>query len=123
MWNQREWSKWMQIEHQPNSNQACDQDSDPWLKRFTRWGERLRAARLDSVVSVLLDVAEPLGPIGAQLLWVAQPTLGLFVSHTEIDSLARWLDEPGGVARLRTHLIEPASTGNANNTDTGGKHL
>jgi hypothetical protein len=89
------------MERQPTSNLT----DDPWSERFARWGERLRAARLDSIVGALLDVAEPLGPIGAQLLWVAQPTLGLFVPSTEIDSLARWLDEPNGVARLRAHLL------------------
>ena len=113
----------MQIESQPQPDLVCEQEPDPWLERFTRWGERLRAAHLDSVVGVLLDAAEPLGPIGAQLLWVAQPTLGLFVSHTEIDSLARWLDEPGGIARMRAHLIAPANPDNASYTDTGDRHL
>ncbi|MBN1563927.1 MAG: hypothetical protein JXA10_08810 [Anaerolineae bacterium] len=94
------------MEYKPSPNSIPDALGDPWPERFTRWGERLRAARLDHLVGALLDIAEPLGPLGAQLLWVAQPTLGLFVAHTEIDSLARWLDEPDGVARLRAHLLE-----------------
>jgi hypothetical protein len=101
--------------HQPGSNPELTQVGDPWPERFARWGERLRTSRLDSIVGALLDVVEPLGPIGAQLLWVAQPTLGLLIPRKEIDMLARWLDEPGGVARLRAHLIEPAAENSETN--------
>jgi hypothetical protein len=100
------------MEHQPNPIQTVPTDA-VWIARFARWGQRLRTARLDGVIGALLDAADPLGPLGAQLLWVAQPTLGLWVPRTEIDSLARWLDEPGGVARLRAHLIEPEDETNA----------
>jgi hypothetical protein len=77
-----------------------------WEPRLARWAERLRAARLIGAVGTLLDAAEPLGPLGAQLLWVAQPTLGLFLPRAEIASLARLLDEPGGVAWLRERLTD-----------------
>lgn len=93
------------MKHQPNANSALDPADDQWPERFARWGERLHAAHLDNIVGALLDAAEPLGPISAQLLWVAQPTLGVFVPRVEIDSLARWLEKPGGVARMRAHLL------------------
>jgi hypothetical protein len=71
----------------------------------------LRAARLSGVAGALLDAAEPLGTLGAHLLWIAQPTLGLFVPRAEIDALARIMDEPGGMAWLRAQLIEGESDG------------
>jgi hypothetical protein len=53
---------------------------------------------------VLLAAAEPLGPLGAQLLWVAQPTLGLFMSRDRITSVARLLEQPDGLTWLREQL-------------------
>jgi hypothetical protein len=61
---------------------------------------------LDGLVGALLEAVEPLGPLGAQVLWVAQPTLGLWVPREEIATLAQRLEAPGGVAWLREQLIE-----------------
>lgn len=55
---------------------------------------------------LLLDVAEPLSPIGAQVLWVAQPTLGLFVESEKISAWAHLLEDPQNIARLRDSLEE-----------------
>jgi hypothetical protein len=87
------------VEHLP--------DDERWTPRLARWARRLRAARLDGVVGALLDAAEPLGPLGAQLLWIAQPTLALFVPRDDIASLARLLDDPEGIVWLREQLVEP----------------
>ena len=65
----------------------------------------VRAARLDGLIGALLDIAEPFGPLGAQMLWVAQPTLRLLVPRDDIAALARLLEAPGGVAWLREQLI------------------
>jgi hypothetical protein len=73
-------------------------------RRLAGWSVRLRAAKLEGMVGALLDAAEPLGPLGAQVLWFAQPALGLFVSADEIDGLASLLDDPAGVAWLRAEL-------------------
>lgn len=78
-----------------------------WARRLARWSQRLRVARLDGLAGALLDAAEPLGPLGAQVLWIAQPALGLFVPRSEIDALARVLDQPGGIAWLREQLTGP----------------
>ena len=82
-------------------------DAGYWTPRLARWSRRLHAARLDGLVSVLLDAIEPLGPLGAQLLWIAQPTLGLLLPRDEVASLARLLDAPGGVAWLHQQLAAP----------------
>jgi hypothetical protein len=65
---------------------------------------RTQTAGLSNVIGAFLDAAEPLAPLGAQLLWVAQPALGLFISRDAIDDLASVLDAPTGVAWLRAEL-------------------
>jgi hypothetical protein len=82
-------------------------EAEHWADRLGRWSKRLHAARLNGLVGMLLDVVEPLGPLGAQMLWVAQPTLGLLVPRDEVASLARLLEAPGGVGWLREQLGEP----------------
>ncbi len=79
-------------------------DLDRWVPRLRHWAGRLRALRLDGAAGVLLDVAEPLGPIGAQLLWVAQPALSWVAPRDEIAALARLIEAPGGVAWMREQL-------------------
>lgn len=82
-------------------------DAERWTARLARWSQRLRAAHLSVGIGVLLDVLEPLGPLGAQMLWVAQPTLGLFVPREDVHSLARLIEAPGGIAWLRDQLVGP----------------
>lgn len=76
--------------------------------RLARWSARLHATGLESLAAALLDAAEPLGPLGAQLLWVAQPALGLVMRPdglADVDDLARMLEDPDGVAWLRGVLV------------------
>ncbi|NDJ76284.1 MAG: hypothetical protein GYB65_08485 [Chloroflexi bacterium] len=77
-----------------------------WAPRLAQWSERLRAWRMQSLVGALLEALEPLGPLGAQVLWIAQPTLGLLLPRDEIGSLARLLDRPDGMAWVREQLLE-----------------
>jgi len=80
--------------------------AEQWSARLARWSARLHAARLDGLIGALLDAVEPFGPVGAQMLWVAQPTLRLLVPHDEITALAHLLEAPGGVAWLREQSTE-----------------
>ena len=75
-----------------------------WTTRLDRWSERLHARGLNGAASALLDAVEPLGPFGAQMLWIAQPALALMAPRDEIASLARLLETPGGIAWLRGRL-------------------
>ena len=77
-----------------------NQGYDRWLSRIQRWG-------LSSILGAFLDAAAPLAPIAGQALYVAQPTLGLFVSRQSITDLALWLDRPEGLADLRRALETP----------------
>ncbi len=72
--------------------------------RIVKWSAQLRTMGLDNLVDVLLEAGAPLGPLGAQVLWIAQPALRLFAPNEEIDGLARLLEDPSGVAWLRAAL-------------------
>jgi hypothetical protein len=87
------------VEHRPEAAR--------WMHRLARWSRRLRVARLDGLVGALLEAAGPLSPLGAQLLWIAQPTLGLFAPREDIVLLARLLDDPDGMTWLREQLTGP----------------
>ncbi len=76
-----------------------------WEKRFWRWGRWLRAAHMETLAAALLDAAEPLGPLGAQMLWWAQPTLSLFMPRDEVSALAQALEEPQGLLWVRAQLF------------------
>ncbi len=69
-----------------------------------RWLEQARARGVDGALRVALDVLAPLGPLGAQLIWAAQPALGLLGLGQAAAHLAGALEEPGGVERLRRRL-------------------
>lgn len=74
------------------------------------WRERLQHMGLLDFAGLLLDVAEPLSPIGAQLLWVAQPALGLMVAPEKVASWAEMLEDPQQIARLREQLEREESS-------------
>jgi hypothetical protein len=71
------------------------------------WAERLEALGLEGVASALLQVARPLGPIGAGALWMAQPALGLFFGTGGREGVAWWahlLEDPDAMDALETRL-------------------
>ncbi|MCC6803802.1 MAG: hypothetical protein IT319_13035, partial [Anaerolineae bacterium] len=43
----------------------------------SEWIRQIRARGWGDALSTALDVLEPLGPLGAQVLWVAQPAARL----------------------------------------------
>ncbi len=69
------------------------------------WIEQIRARGWGDALGAALDVLEPLGPLGAQMLWIAQPAAHLIGGWGEmVGDLARLLEEPGGIDRLRRAL-------------------
>jgi hypothetical protein len=71
------------------------------------WIERIQARGLEQVFCTALDVLEPFGPLGAQLIWIAQPAahlIGRDLWGEALTALAEALEEPGGVERLRQRL-------------------
>jgi hypothetical protein len=79
-----------------------------------RWRERLHRAKLDRIVGAFLEAAEPLSVLGAQVLYVSQPVLGLMVQRQVIKDWANLLETPGGLAWFRDQLLE---------TETQAEHM
>lgn len=61
---------------------------------------------LANPLRVLLDVLEPLGPLGAQMLYIVQPASRVIGMSDGVRQLAEALEEPGGIERLRQLLDE-----------------
>jgi hypothetical protein len=70
------------------------------------WVDEIKARGLAAPVRVLLDALAPLGPVGAQVLWMAQPVAGLWGGRQWIGQLAETLEQPGGVEELCRLLDE-----------------
>jgi hypothetical protein len=70
----------------------------------TQLVQQLKANGWESSAVFVLDVLEPLGPLGAQVLWVLQPALGAFVPRDVLGDLATVLEDPDETADLRRQL-------------------
>lgn len=68
------------------------------------WIAYAKAQGWGGAVTLALDALEPLGPLGAQLLWVTQPVLGLAINRDVVADLAQMLETPGGIEALRRQL-------------------
>jgi hypothetical protein len=73
--------------------------------RLPDWIILIKARGLQDAVGLALDVLEPLGPLGAQMLWVAQPVLNRWLPRNTVAAVAEALEAPGGVAELR-HMLD-----------------
>ena len=75
------------------------------------WVEAVRARGWQHAASTVLDVLEPLGPLGAQVLWIAQPAARLVGGWSDaLGTLALALEAPGGIERLR-HALDTETSG------------
>lgn len=70
----------------------------------TNWIQDVKARGLGRTLSLLLDAIEPLGPLGAQMLWMAQPVSRLFGAADMLGELANALETPDGIDELRRRL-------------------
>jgi hypothetical protein len=68
------------------------------------WIIRAKARGFDGALAMLCDALAPLGPLGAQILWVMQPLSGWFGWRDAVGGLAEALEEPDGIERLRQRL-------------------
>ena len=84
-------------------------------KRFA-WVDQIRSTSWEGPFRLALDVLEPLGALGAQLMWVAQPTLRLFIQPDVIKDIALTLEDPDGFERLREQLDAPESNDDSDET-------
>lgn len=65
-----------------------------------------RHSGLLDFVTLLLDVLEPFSVLGAQVLWVAKPTLGLVIAPEKITAWAEMLEDPQNIASFREQLAQ-----------------
>jgi hypothetical protein len=68
--------------------------------------DRLEQLGLRQLASLVLDVMEPFSPFAAQILWVAQPTLGIFMDRERVGNWASLLEDTQGYDQLRDALLE-----------------
>lgn len=69
------------------------------------WVTELQTRGLGDALGLALDVLEPLGVLGAQLMWVAQPVLGVWFDRDAVRKIAQTLETPGEVEHIR-HFLE-----------------
>lgn len=84
-----------------------------WFRRAGRWRARFADLGLESQFEVLGEVLRPLGPLAAQMLWVVQPTLGIFDGDLskEAGALADLLHDPTALDQLLSHVAADAPEG------------
>jgi hypothetical protein len=70
------------------------------------WVDKAKKHGFGNILSLVLDGLKPLGPLGAQLLWILQPASGLFGWRKAIGELAETLEEPDGIDQLQQRLHE-----------------
>jgi len=72
----------------------------------TDWLAQVKANGWETPLRLTLDIMEPLGPFGAQVLWVLQPALGVFIRSDVLDNIARTLEHRDHIDDVRRQLDE-----------------
>jgi hypothetical protein len=78
--------------------------SDSGSTKPPEWIRQVQQRGLASPLRLALDVLEPFGPLGAQIVWAAQPLLGVYFSRQTLHEIAETLEMPGGIERMRAWL-------------------
>ncbi len=68
------------------------------------WADRLEALGLGGVIGALVDAVRPLAPMGAGVLWVAQPALGALLGWDRVAGWAGLLEDSDALAWLGQRL-------------------
>ena len=74
------------------------------MKDDLRWIQEIKARGWADALRTALDALEPLGVLGAQMLWIAQPAAGLIGGRQIVAGLAAALEDPDGITELRALL-------------------
>ncbi len=64
------------------------------------WIEAAQRRGLSGAIRLTLTALAPLGVLGAQLLYIAQPMAAVFGAHRALGDIARALESPDGVQQL-----------------------
>lgn len=68
------------------------------------WKQTIKERGWTGAFGVFLDVVEPLGPLGAQVLYIMQPLSGVFGWRDAVGDIAQALEQPGGIEQIRRDL-------------------
>ncbi len=72
----------------------------------SNWIDQAKQRGYGDALEVLLTAIEPIAPIIAQGLWVAQPLAGLLGHSNTLQDLAETLEDPDGLMQLRQRLSD-----------------
>lgn len=75
---------------------------------WQRWATVLHRWGMQGMVAWLLDALGPFHLFGAQLVYVSQPLLSVFVPESDMDALAQILEKPQSTRAFLTFLKEDA---------------
>lgn len=75
-------------------------DGKPLEPTIETLANRIRQYRLQLPASILLEAGQPITFLGAQFIWLMQPTLSLFIHKRKISQLAHILEEPQAIEQL-----------------------
>jgi hypothetical protein len=75
-------------------------------RRLRGWAHSLHKTGLSDMVGAMLEAVGPVSLLGAQVLWVAQPTLSVFMPADEVGGLAHLLETEQGLSWLRSIVID-----------------
>lgn len=74
------------------------------------WAQSLQSWGLRSFAAWLLEATSPVHLIGAQLVYVGQPLLGVFFSQEYVRSAAEMLERPDATRAFVSYLLEDVSS-------------
>jgi hypothetical protein len=85
---------------------------DEDLQREARWLKRLEQTRMMGLAEVGLALLQPVSPLVAQLLYVAQPVVGKFDHHHDLKYFAELLEDPAAFEQFADRLLNNSPDNN-----------
>ena len=82
--------------------------SDHDLHQHLSWLREWQGRPQGEWLAMALDAFEPIAPIGAQVLYILQPTMGWMIARERLYALAQALETPEGVTAVRQLLCTDA---------------
>jgi len=73
-----------------------------WAARLERWG-------IAPIAPIMMQVLQPLGFVGSQLVLFGQPLLTLFADAQSFEELSSLLDDPDALDQIERRLTDAES--------------
>ncbi len=78
--------------------------NDHDLNMSLSWLREWRGRPQGDWLSTALDLFEPIAPLGAQVLYILQPTMSWMIERERLQALAQALETPDGVSAVQQWL-------------------